>query len=238
MSTPPDDGFRRAMVVAAHADDAEWGCGGAVARWCAAGWSVAYVLCTDGSKGSDDPAITAAELVQIRQREQDAAGRILGLSEITFLGYPDAGLEPTLALRKDLTRQIRRHRPDILVCMNPARNFGHHGYIDHPDHLAAGEAAMAAAFPAARDRLTFPELIADENLPPHKVKEVWIMGYPDPDRYVDITDYADTAVAALRAHRSQVGSAEVGRYLKETWRRNGGVIGVKYAEAFKRFQLS
>ena len=237
MATPPDEGLRRAMVVAAHADDAEWGCGGTVARWCAAGWEVAYVLCTDGSKGSDDPAITAADLVQIRQREQREAGRILGLSEITFLGYPDAGLEPTLALRKDIARQIRRQRPDILVCMNPARNFGHQGYIDHPDHLAAGEAAMAAAFPAARDRLTFPELIAEEGLLAHKVKEVWIMGFPHPDRYVDITEYADTAIAALRAHRSQVGDGDVGGHLKEVWRRNGAVVGVEYAEAFKRFGL-
>ena len=114
-----DDGFARGMVVVAHADDAEWGCSGTVARWCAEGWDVVYVLCTDGSKGSDRPEITSEELVEIRRLEQEEAGRVLGLSDVVFLGYPDGYLEPTLALRKDITRQIRRHRPDVLICMNP-----------------------------------------------------------------------------------------------------------------------
>ena len=127
-----DDGFARGMVVVAHADDAEWGCSGTVARWCAEGWDVVYVLCTDGSKGSDNPEITSEELVKIRTREQENAGQVLGLTEVAFLGYPDAYLEPSLSVRKDITRQIRRHRPDVLICMNPVRRLMGDGYIGHP----------------------------------------------------------------------------------------------------------
>ena len=233
-----DDGFARGMVVVAHADDAEWGCSGTVARWCAEGWDVVYVLCTDGSKGSDDPKITGEELVNLRKSEQENAGQVLGLTEVVFLGYPDAYLEPTLSVRKDITRQIRRHRPDVLICMNPVRRLMGDGYIGHPDHFASGEAAMSAVFPSARDRLTFPELLNDEGLEPHNVRELWVMGHEEPDRFVDVTDHIDTAVAALQAHRSQVDPQDADRYLKEGRRREGQHIGVQYAESFKRFRLA
>ena len=238
MARQAEAGFSRGMVVVAHADDAEWGCGGTVAGWCADGWEAVYVVCTDGSKGSPDPAMRSEELVKIREEEQRAAGRALGLSEVVFLGFPDAYLEPTLALRKAIAREIRRHRPEVLISMNPVRNLDGDGYVDHPDHLAAGEAALAAAFPAARDRLTFPELLADEGLAPHKVKELWIMGHSKPDRYVDVTDHIEAAVAALQAHRSQVDAGAAARYLKEGRRDNGQRIGAQYAEAFKRFRLA
>ena len=215
------------MVVVAHADDAEWGCSGTVARWCAEGWDVVYVLCTDGSKGSENPEITGEELAKIRKREQQEAGRVLGLTDVVFLGHPDAYLEPTLAVRKDITREIRRHRPDVLICMNPVRRLTGDGYIGHPDHFASGEAAMSAVFPSARDRLTFPELLEGEGLEPHKVKELWVMGHEEPDRYVDVSDHIDTAVAALQAHRSQVEPDIADRYLREGRRRNGQNIGVE-----------
>ena len=157
-----NDEFNRAMVVVAHADDAEWGCAGTVARLCAEGWDVAYVICTDGSKGSDDPNMTGQRLVKMREEEQRDAARILGLSQVFFLGYPDAYLQSTLELRRDISRAIRIHRPDVLICMNPVRNLDGSGYIDHPDHFASGDAAMGAVYPAARDRLTFPELLNDE----------------------------------------------------------------------------
>ena len=238
MREQTDGEFARGMVVVAHADDAEWGCSGTVARWCAEGWDVVYVLCTDGSKGSENPEITGEELAKIRKREQQEAGRVLGLTDVVFLGHPDAYLEPTLAVRKDITREIRRRRPDVLICMNPVRRLTGDGYIDHPDHFASGEAAMSAVFPSARDRLTFPELLEGEGLEPHKVKELWVMGHEEPDRYVDVSDHIDTAVAALQAHRSQVEPAIADRYLREGRRRNGQNIGVEYAEAFKRFRLA
>ena len=178
--------FNRAMVVVAHADDAEWGCAGTVARLCAEGWDVAYVICTDGSKGSDDPDMTVEMMVKMREDEQRDAASVLGLSNVFFLGYPDAYLESTLELRKDISRAIRIHRPDVLICMNPVRNLDGNGYIDHPDHFASGDAAMGAVYPAARDRLTFPELLNDEGLEPHKVREVWVMGRTEPDHVVTL----------------------------------------------------
>ena len=232
-----NDEFNRAMVVVAHADDAEWGCAGTVARLCAEGWDVAYVICTDGSKGSDDPNMTVETMVKMREEEQRDAARVLGLSRVFFLGYPDAYLESSLQLRRDISRAIRIHRPDVLICMNPVRNLDGNGYIDHPDHFASGDAAMGAVYPAARDRLTFPELLNEEGLEPHKVREVWVMGRTEPDHVVDVTDHIETAVAALRAHRSQVDYESADRYLKEWRRRDGKRIDVEYAEVFKRFRL-
>ncbi len=237
MVTQSNDDFSRAMVVVAHADDAEWGCAGTVARLCAEGWDVAYVICTDGSKGSDDPDMTVAKLVKMREDEQREAARVLGLSRVFFLGYPDAYLQSTLELRKDISRAIRTHRPDVLICMNPVRNLDGAGYIDHPDHFASGDAAMGAVYPAARDRMTFPELLTEEGLEPHKVREVWVMGRTEPDHVIDVTDHIETAVAALRAHRSQVSPESADRYMKEWRRRDGNRIGVAYAEVFKRFRL-
>jgi LmbE family N-acetylglucosaminyl deacetylase len=224
------------MVVVAHADDAEWGCSGTVARWCAEGWEVVYVLCTDGSKGSDDPEITSEELVKIRQQEQLNAGKVLGLHNIVFLGYEDSLLQPTLDLRRDIAREIRRYRPDVLICMGPTRRFTGNGYIGHPDHFASGEAALSAVFPTARDRLTFPELL-QEGLEPHKVREVWIMEHDNADQYVDVTDYIETSIAALQQHKSQVTAEEADKYMRQWRSRVGEKVGFKYAEGFKRFKL-
>lgn len=232
----PEAEYRRGMVVVAHADDAEWGCSGTVARWCAEGWEVVYVLCTDGSKGSDDPEITSEELVKIRQQEQLNAGKVLGLHNIVFLGYEDSMLQPTLDLRRDIAREIRRYRPDVLICMGPTRRFTGNGYIGHPDHFASGEAALSAVFPTARDRLTFPELL-QEGLEPHKVREVWIMEHDNADQYVDVTDYIETSIAALQQHKSQVTAEEADKYMRQWRSRVGEKVGFKYAEGFKRFKL-
>ncbi len=225
----------RAMVVVAHADDAEWGCSGTVARWCAQGWEVVYVLCTDGSKGTEDPELTSEELVKIRQREQLEASKVLGLHQVVFLGYEDAMLQPSIELRRDIAREIRRYRPGILVCMSPLRRLDEDGYIGHPDHLASGEAALAAVFPSARDRLTFPELL-EEGLEPHKVAEVWVMDQDNADQYVDVTDYMDIAIAALQAHASQVGE-DVAKHMRNWRGKTGKKVGFAYAESFKRFRL-
>ena len=229
--------YQRAMVVVAHPDDAEGGCAGTVAKWCAEGWEVVYVLCTDGSKGSEDPEMTSGRLVEIRKQEQLDAGKVLGLKDIVFLGYEDSMLEPTLELRRDIAREIRRHRPDVLICMNPVRSVDGEGYLGHPDHFASGEAALSAVFPSSRDRLTFPELLR-EGLEPHKVKEVWMMFHGDTaDKFVDVSAYMDTAVDALKAHQTQVSEEDAEVDMRQWRNSTGKKVGFEFAEAFKVFQL-
>ena len=232
----PAEAYRSAMVVVAHADDAEFGCSGTVAKWCREGVEVVYVICTNGNKGSDDLEMTSEQLAATREREQREAGKVLGLKDVVFLGYEDAMLQPSLELRRDISRQIRKHRPDVVITTNPVRSFHQGGYVGHPDHMAAGEAALSAVFPAARDRLTFPELLV-EGLEPHKVKEVWIQGSESPDMWVDITETIDVAIEALKMHASQVSGDGIGKRQREWKQRNGENHGMKYAEAFKHFHL-
>ena len=231
-----DSEFSRAMVVVAHADDAEYGCSGTVSKWCRQGWEVVYVICTDGSKGSGDREITQEELSSIRRREQQEAGDVLGLKEAVFLDYEDSLLQPTLELRRDIAREIRRHQPDILVCQYPLRNLDGGWGVGHPDHIAAGEAALSAVFPTARDHMTFPEML-EEGLEPHKVAEVWVMMHPDPDLWNDVTEHIDYSAEALSRHASQVdgrSKEELGKSMRD-WRRRTAVgRGMQYAESFKR----
>jgi len=225
------------MVVVAHPDDAEWGCSGTVAGWCRKGWEVVHVICTDGSKGTDDPEVTSEQIAKIRHQEQLEAGRILGTKAVEFLDYPDSFLTPSLELRRDIARAIRRHRPDIVVCANPNRDLNSHSYIGHPDHQAAAEAALSAVFPTARDRLTYPEML-DEGLEPHKVREVWVMLGPERgDHFNEISDEdMETAIRALKAHASQV-PPEAAERLREWKGGTGEQKGLKYAEAFKVIKL-
>ena len=229
-----EEPFRRGMVIMAHPDDAEWSCSGTVAKWCAEGWEVVYVLCTDGSKGSSDPEMTPEKLIKIREKEQRNAGKVLGLKDVVFLRYPDSYLEPTLELRKDIAREIRRYKPDVVIVNSPARDTERGYYIAHPDHLAAGEAALSAIFPTARDRMTFPELL-DEGLEPHKVREVWVAGGGEnADNFVDVEAYMDTAVKALKSHVSQVDQENAGEWFREGRMNTGKKVGMAYAEGFKR----
>ena len=227
--------FSRAMVVVAHADDAEYGCSGTVAKLCDEQWEVVYVLCTNGSKGTSDHKVTQENLVEIRRAEQIAAGKVLGLKNVVFLDYDDSYLQPTLDLRRDIARQIRIHRPDVVMCQHPMRNLEGFWGVGHPDHIAAGEATLAAVFPTARDHLTFPELLAS-GLEPHNVSEIWIMGHPVPDFWVDVTEYIDVSVKAIMQHESQT-EGRSQDYMDDRmrdWRRQQAVgRGMQYAEAFK-----
>ena len=228
-----EEPYTRAMVIMAHADDAEWTCAATMAKMCAEGWEVVLVLCTDGSKGSDDPEMTTECLAAIRAEEQRESGRVLGLKDVVFLGYPDSYLEPTLQLRRDIAREIRRHRPHVVITEPPTRDIDSRYYGSHPDHLATGEATLAAVFPTARDRLTFPELL-EEGLEPHKVREVWIVGgLEGSDHYEDVDGYLDTAIEALKAHRSQVSPEAAEKYFPIGRAETAAKVGLKYAEAFK-----
>jgi LmbE family N-acetylglucosaminyl deacetylase len=208
--TPPT----RVAVIVAHPDDAEFGCAGTVARWAAEGRHVTYVLLTSGDKGSADPEMTPERLVETREAEQRAACEILGVRDVIFLRRKDATLVPDLDLRRDITRVIRQLRPDVVICQDPTVQFVGTSYLNHPDHRAAGQATLDAIYPAARDRMTFPELL-EEGLEPHKVREVYIDGTQTANIWVDITDHFETKIASLRAHVSQVGDWDPAPMVKE-----------------------
>lgn len=188
--------------MTAHPDDVDFGAGGSVATWVKAGIDVAYCVATDGDAGGSDRSVSRSDMARIRRQEQRAAGAELGVTNITFLGYPDGRLAPTLELRRDLCRAVRTFRPDRLVCQSPERNWERIG-ASHPDHLAAGEAAACVAYPDARNPFAHPELL-EEGLEPHAVKEMWLMAPPNPNRAVDITDVFGRKLTALRRHHSQV----------------------------------
>jgi len=221
----------------AHADDAEFGAAGTIAKWVKEGKEVTYVVATNGNKGSSDPNMTHEELAAIREREQRAACKVLGVERVVFLGYPDGELVPTIQLRRDLTREIRRYKPDIALVPDPTTYYFGNQYVNHPDHRAIGEAALGAIFPSARDRLTFAELLAD-GLEPHKVRELYLTLNTNPDVWVDIADFMDIKLAALREHKSQMGDmGELEKRVKERAEATATGHGMKYAESFKKMIL-
>ncbi|HEV2529864.1 MAG TPA: PIG-L deacetylase family protein [Thermomicrobiales bacterium] len=228
----------RVAVIVAHPDDAEFGCAGTVARWAAEGRHVTYVLLTSGDKGSSDPDVTPEQLVTTREAEQRAACEILGVKDVVFLRRSDATLVPDLELRRELTRVIRQVKPDIVICQDPTVQFVGTSYLNHPDHRAAGQATLDAIYPSARDRMTFPELLA-EGLEPHKVREVYVDGTDSANIWVDISGHWQTKVAALKAHVSQVGDWDPEPMVKEwaerTAREHPG--NGDLAEGFRYFRL-
>jgi LmbE family N-acetylglucosaminyl deacetylase len=221
----------RILIIAAHPDDIEIGVGGAIAHWVEQGARVSYVIVTDGAAGSNEPDTDLAALVKQRQEEQRAAAALLGVEDVHFMGHRDGVLEPTLTLRRDLTRLIRQLRPDRVVCQDPTTMFVGGWYVNHPDHRAAGEAAVYAVFPSAVSRPIFPELL-DEGLEPHEVKELYLTLTMHPDVYVDISDVMDRKVEALLCHRSQVGE-EAADWLRGMNAEMGEQIECAYAEAFR-----
>ncbi len=230
---------KRVLIVMAHPDDGEFGCGGTLARWAAEGRDIHYCLITDGQAGDQgDKEITSEQLAAKRQVEAQDAANALGVRHpVIFLHYPDSRLEPTLQLRSDIARVIRRVKPDVVICQDPTRYWSGQGYINHPDHRIAGEATLGAIIPVAGTRLAFPELAA-EGLEPHEVKEVYISGTSEPDRWVDISGFLEQKIAALKAHKSQMRDWDptemVGEWAKEnarSARKHGHEI--QYAESYK-----
>lgn len=223
---------QRAMVVIPHPDDGEIGCGGTVARWVQQGCQVVYVLCTNGDKGSSDPDMTPEQLATIREQEQLKAARILGVSDVVFLRYPDGTLEDTSEFREKVVQEIRRHRPDVVFCADPFRQ----SFYLHRDHRISGQVTLDAVFPFARDRLHYPHHITDLGLSPHKVGAVYMWGAEVPNVYVDISGTIEQKVQALKQHISQVSSGErdVGAFVRQRSQEAGGIVGVAHAEAFRR----
>src|SRR5206468_6354323 len=198
-----------ALVVMAHPDDIEFGCAGTVARWVAEGATVTYALLTNGAGGSSDPRMTRQRLAELREAEQRAAAKVLGVEEVDFLGYEDGLLEPTLEVRKEVVRLIRRRRPEVVVTTDPTVRYFGEQYINHPDHRAAGEVTLAAVIPGSDTRLAYPELL-EEGLEPVKLVGVMLMMNTEPNLVVDIGDFIDKKVESLRCHVSQVGEDPTG----------------------------
>jgi LmbE family N-acetylglucosaminyl deacetylase len=195
-----DAAVSRALVITAHPDDVDFGAAGTVALWTDAGIDVSYCVITDGDAGGFDPDVPRDQIGGIRQEEQRAAAKIVGVSDVVFLGYPDGRLEVSLDLRRDLARVIRRVRPDRVICQSALRNMVRIP-ASHPDHLAAGEAALCAVYPDARNPFAFAEELGD--LEAWTVRETWVMAMERSNRYVDITDVFDRKMSALYAHASQ-----------------------------------
>ncbi|HVM27090.1 MAG TPA: PIG-L deacetylase family protein [Mycobacteriales bacterium] len=193
----------RALVVVAHPDDLDFGAGGTIASWTDVGIDVSYCILTDGDAGGFDPDVPRGDIAGIRQAEQRAAAKELGVDDVVFLGYPDGRLAVTIELRRDISRVIRQRRPHRVLTQSPERSW-ERVYASHPDHLAAGEATMCAVYPDARNPFAHLELAA-EGHEAWTVEEVWVMGGAGgvADRAVDITDTFDRKLAALRRHVSQ-----------------------------------
>jgi LmbE family N-acetylglucosaminyl deacetylase len=233
-----DDGWQtpqKILVILAHPDDPEFFCGATIARWTAAGHKVVYWLLTCGDKGANDLDINPGELCGDRRGEQTAAAAVLGVRDVNFLDCPDGYLVADLEMRKILTRIIRKERPDILVTCDPKTLYVGDNRINHPDHRAAGQAALDAVFPAAGNPLYFPELIRDEGLQPHTPKEVWISLTLDPNIKLDVTDLWQTKLQALYEHRSQIGDREA--FTERMLKRHtpdSTIENPRYEEVFRR----
>jgi len=177
---------KSAMAIVAHPDDAEYAMAGTMAAWAQGGCRAAYVICTDGNAGSHEPGMTRERLGQIRQAEQRAACRELGIDEVVFLGYDDGQLQPTLELRRDLVREIRRFKPEVVLTGDPTRMIYSDNYINHPDHRAAAQAVVDAVAPACAMPLLWPEVG-----PPHRVRQVYLYGSEEPNTWIDISETVD-----------------------------------------------
>jgi len=232
-----DEQIERALVVTAHPDDVDFGAAGTVAAWTRDGVEVSYCVCTSGDAGGFDDT-PPHEMGPLREAEQRAAAKELGVTDVVFLGYPDGRVTPSLALRRDISREIRRVRPDRVLTSSPEiwwRRLG----ASHPDHRAVGEATVAAVYPDARNPFAHPELLAEEGLEPWSVRELWLMAAPDErvNHVVDTTDTVERKLAALRAHASQTAHmADLERRIRSMgalWTRRFGLPADRIGEALQ-----
>jgi LmbE family N-acetylglucosaminyl deacetylase len=227
----------RIMVVAAHPDDAEFGCGGTVAKWVREGSTAFYLICTNGEKGNDEGSVTVEELIAIRDREQREAAKVIGVSEVVILPRPDGELFYNYEFRGDVVRYIRKWKPDAIFTHDPTVIINANGFINHADHRATGEATVDAVYPFSRSVLQYPDQIK-EGLEPHTVYDVYLWGATPPNFWVDVSDTVDCKAQALKCHGSQFSEPErVMEFARERLRRAGEEHGVEYAETFRKISL-
>ncbi len=230
-----DDEIKRVLVVMAHPDDCDFGAGGTIAQWSAKGIQVSYCIITNGDQGGEESGIPLEQMAQVRQKEQRDAGAALGVSDITYLNYRDGWLMPSIELRKEIVKAIRIAKPDRMLVQSPERNW-ERIFASHPDHLAAGETAIQAVYPDARNPYAFTDL-KEAGIEPWRVREIWMTGSPTPNHFVDITDTFSKKMAALHAHVSQTAhNKELEKMVREWGERNAqaqGLAAGRVAEVFK-----
>jgi LmbE family N-acetylglucosaminyl deacetylase len=230
-----EDEVERILVVTAHPDDVDFGAAGSVAAWTNKGIAVSYCIVTDGDAGGFDPDVPRSEIPGIRRAEQTAAAAAVGVTDLEFLGYPDGALVVSMDLRRDISRAIRRVRPQRVVCQSPERVWDRL-FASHPDHLAAGEATVCAVYPDARNPFAHPQL-AQDGWEAWAVQELWIMATAEPNRFVDITTTVDRKVEALLAHVSQHTDPESTIARVREWTggnaKAAGLPDGSFAEAFR-----
>jgi LmbE family N-acetylglucosaminyl deacetylase len=230
---------KRVLSIHAHPDDQEFTVAGTLAKWARAGSEIVTVCLTRGEAGSNKstPAdMTRERLAKIREEEQRAACRVLGIAEVVFLGYKDGELTPSIEMRRDLTRLVRRYKPDAVVLGDPTVRFYDTRYMNHPDHRVASDVALDAIFPSAETRFIFPELL-DEGLAPHHVSAVWLFGPNRSDTFVDIAATLDVKVKALREHKSQMGDWDPSTMIRGWARDQGKRVRLRAAESYLRMVL-
>ncbi len=224
-----------AMSIHAHPDDQDFSVAGTLAKWAKAGCKITSVMITSGDAGSNDPSKDGSykpTLASLREEEQRAANKVLGIDETVFLRYPDGELVASVALRKDITREIRRYKPEAVLVGDATAVFYGSDYINHPDHRAAAEAATYAVFPSAGTRMIFTDLLA-EGFEPHNVKRLYIHGSEKPDTWVDISDTIATKIEALQKYVSQIDTHDVEKWMHEWAEEEGKAGGLKYGEAYR-----
>lgn len=230
---PEWDNVNRVLIIMAHPDDPDFTCGGTMIKMANSGIEITYMILTNGDKGNHNPNITREELIERRKHEQRAAAEAEGVKHVLFMGEEDGFLQPTRELRKRVVREIRRIRPELIVCMNPDRYLVGKGYINHPDHRNAGLIALEAIFPASDNMMFFPELI-DEGYPPHKISQLYVVGGAEQSLEIDITDVIHQKVEALLNHVTQFKDLEEApkRWL-ERWGEKQEDGSVRYVERFQ-----
>lgn len=227
----------RVLVISAHPDDVDFGCGGTLAKWAREGMEIVYTICTSGEKGTDDPSLPNHALALIREKEQRAAAKVIGAREVIFLRKPDGELQYSLEFRGELVRVIRQFRPNILFTHDPANRAFDNQYIFHSDHRVVGKLVFDAAYPAALNRNFYPAHLV-EGLSPHGVSEMYFFATGQPDTWVDIGGTLDLKIKALRCHASQIKNPAVMEDLVRTWFGTWGrEKGFAYAERFRRLQI-
>lgn len=230
---------KRLLTIHAHPDDQEFTVGATLAKWARMGTEIITVCVTSGDAGSNertDPQMTRAELARIREEEQRAACAVLGVQETVFLHYPDGTLQPTIEMRRELTRLIRKYKPDAVMCGDPTVRFYGNSYMNHPDHRVVADVACDAVFPSAGTRFIFTELL-DEGLEPHQVSRVLLHGAEKPDVWIDVTETLEIKVRALKQHKSQLGDWDPLERMKEWAREEGQARGIAFTEAYRLIVL-